>query len=87
MHHTDKYSQHSLIIWPVWLNDWTFLCKLSGCGFESRRSHLVYHIVRSIAWKKSAPKIQSSVKESASEVLKESFINRGFNEKFSDTEF
>ena len=20
MHHTDKYSQHSSIIWPVWLN-------------------------------------------------------------------
>ena len=20
MHRTDKYSQHSLIIWPVWLN-------------------------------------------------------------------
>ena len=20
LHHTDKYSQHSLIIWPIWLN-------------------------------------------------------------------
>ena len=22
MHHTDSYSQHSSIIWPVWLNEW-----------------------------------------------------------------
>ena len=29
MHRTDKYSQHSSIIWP-----------LSGCGFESRCCHL-----------------------------------------------
>ena len=36
MHCTDKYSQHSSIIWPVWLNDWVFVYELSGCGFESR---------------------------------------------------
>ena len=24
-HHTDKYSQHSSIIWPVWLNGWMFV--------------------------------------------------------------
>ena len=23
-HRTDKYSQHSSIIWPVWLNGWVF---------------------------------------------------------------
>ena len=34
MHHTDKYSQHSSVIWPVWLNDWVFDYELSGCGFE-----------------------------------------------------
>ena len=33
---TDKHSQHSSIIWPVWLNCWVRICKLSGCGFESR---------------------------------------------------
>ena len=33
MHRTDKYSQHGLIIWPVWLNVWVFVYKLSGCGF------------------------------------------------------
>ena len=40
MHRTDNYSQHSSIIWPVWLNDWVFVYKLSGCGFESHCSHL-----------------------------------------------
>ena len=34
IHHTDKYSQHS-IIWPVWLSGWFFVNKLSGCWFES----------------------------------------------------
>ena len=29
MHHVDKYSQHSSIIWPVWLNDWLFVYELS----------------------------------------------------------
>ena len=42
MHRTDKYSQHSSIIWPVWLNGWVFVYKLSGCGFESRCSHLIF---------------------------------------------
>ena len=31
MHHTDKYSQHSSIIWPIWLHDWVFVYELSGC--------------------------------------------------------
>ena len=35
MHRTDKYSQHSSIIWPVWPNGWVFVYELSGCGFES----------------------------------------------------
>ena len=35
MNHTDKYSQHIWIIWPVWLNSWVILYKLSGSGFES----------------------------------------------------
>ena len=29
MYYTDKYSQHSSIIWPVWLNDQMFVNKLS----------------------------------------------------------
>ena len=42
MYRTDKYSQHSSIIWPVWLNGWVFVYELSGCGFESRCSHLIF---------------------------------------------
>ena len=40
MYRIDNYSQHSLIIWPVWLNGWVFVYELSGCRFESRCSHL-----------------------------------------------
>ena len=40
MYHTDKYSQHSSIIWPVLLNGSVFIYKLSGCGFEFHCSHL-----------------------------------------------
>ena len=40
MHHTDKFSQNSSILQPVWLNDCVFVYKLSGCGFESCYSHL-----------------------------------------------
>ena len=39
-HRTDKYSQHSSIIWPIWLNGWVFVYELSGCTFESSCSHL-----------------------------------------------
>ena len=35
MHRTDKYSQHSSIIWSVWSNGWAFVYELIGCGFES----------------------------------------------------
>ena len=30
----DKYSQHNSIIWPVRLNGWVFIYKLTGCEFE-----------------------------------------------------
>ena len=40
MHRTDEYSQHSSIVWLVWLNGWVFVYKLSGCGFKSRCCHL-----------------------------------------------
>ena len=36
MHHTDKYSELSSIIWSVWPNGWVFVYELSGCGFASR---------------------------------------------------
>ena len=39
MHRTDKYSQHSSVIWQVWLNGWVFVYELSGCEFESSYSH------------------------------------------------
>ena len=35
MHHTEKYWQHSSIIWPVWLNGWVFVYELSGCVIVS----------------------------------------------------
>ena len=39
MHRKYKYSQHSSIIWPVWLDWLKVRLRLSGCGFESRCSH------------------------------------------------
>ena len=44
MHRTDKYSQHSSIIWPVWPNGWVFVYELSGCGFESNCSHWIINV-------------------------------------------
>ena len=32
MQHTDKFSQHSSVIWPVWLNDSLFVYKLVVVG-------------------------------------------------------
>ena len=40
MHHADKYSQLSSIIWAVWLKGWVFIYELSGFGFKSHCSHL-----------------------------------------------
>ena len=40
MHCTDKYLQHSSIIWPLWLNVWVFVYEIIGCGFKSCWSHL-----------------------------------------------
>ena len=34
MYHTDKYSKHSSIIWPV------FIYELSGCGFKPHCRHI-----------------------------------------------
>ena len=43
----NKYSQHSSIIWPVWLNGWVFVYELSGCGFKSNYSHwgITKHVI------------------------------------------
>ena len=59
--HTDKYSQRSSVIWPVWLNGWVFVHKLSGCGFECSCSHINYpgHAAIFIG---SSPKINQKVK-------------------------
>ena len=40
VHGTVKYSQHSYIIWPVWLTGGVF--ELRDCRFESHCSHLTY---------------------------------------------
>ena len=42
MYHTDKYSQHSSIIWSIWLNGWVSVYEPSGCGFKSHYSHLKF---------------------------------------------
>ena len=42
MHRTDKYSQLSSVIWSVLRNGWVFVYKLSGCGFQSSCSHLIF---------------------------------------------
>ena len=42
MHGTDKYSEHSWIIWPLWPNGWVFVYELSGYGFHSCFSHLTF---------------------------------------------
>ena len=47
MHCTDKYSENSSIIWPVWPNGWVFVYKLNGSGFESNCSHLTIHVLLS----------------------------------------
>ena len=42
MHRPYKHSEHNSIIWSVWPNGWAFIYKLSGCGLESRYSHLIF---------------------------------------------
>ena len=41
-HHTDKYSQHSPIIWLFWLNVWVFVSDISGYWLGPLCSHLTY---------------------------------------------
>ena len=40
MHDIDKYSQHKLAIWSVWVTGSVFVYNLNGCGFKSCFSHL-----------------------------------------------
>ena len=42
IHCTDKYSEHSSIIWPVWPYGSLFGYELSGSGFESSCSHFTF---------------------------------------------
>ena len=39
-HRTDKYSEHSSIIWPVYPNGWVFVYEVNGFVFKSSCSHL-----------------------------------------------
>ena len=39
MHRTDKYSEHSSIVWSVGPNGWVFIYELTGSVFESSCSH------------------------------------------------
>ena len=40
MHHIDKYSQRSWVIWPGWLNSSVFVYEVSGCEFQFRCCYL-----------------------------------------------
>ena len=51
MNRTDKYSQHTSLIWLAWLNGWVFVSELSGCGFESRCSDLLWSILSNAFWR------------------------------------
>ena len=42
IYRTDKYSEHTYIIWPVWRIGWVFVYELNGLLFESSRSHLIF---------------------------------------------
>ena len=42
MHRTNKYSQHSSIIWSVSLNVWVFLYEMCGWRFAFSCSHLYF---------------------------------------------
>ena len=35
----------STFLWSVWPNGWVFVYELSGCGFESRCSHLKFNLL------------------------------------------
>ena len=59
MHRTDKYSQHSSIIWPVWLNGWVLVYELNGCGFETRCSHLNFRF--RACFEQGVPWIQATI--------------------------
>ena len=61
IHLTDKYSQHSSIIWPVWLNGRVFSYELSGFGFESSCSRVSNHIIKTINFLHFFPKLRSSM--------------------------
>ena len=54
MHRTDKDSQHSSIIWTVYLNGWVFVYGLSDSGFESSCCHLNFrygaHFNKGVPW-------------------------------------
>ena len=47
MHHKDKYTQKSSIIWPVWLSGCVSVYQISGCGFEFSCSHLNFRFCAS----------------------------------------
>ena len=53
LHLTDKYSWHGSIIWPIWLNGWVFVYKVSGCKNKSHCCHL--NFTNRVCFKQGAP--------------------------------
>ena len=86
----DKYSHHSSIIWPAWLNGWVFVCELSGCGFESRCIHLTYRyracLEQGVPWHSSKYRvwIHSETRTWHDKNIKSHIFGKVF---FCDTEF
>ena len=56
---TDKYSEHSSIIWPVWSNCWVFVYELSGSGLESSSSHFSFRF--RACFEQGVPYIQTTI--------------------------
>ena len=59
MHRTNKYSQHSSIIWAILPNGWVFLYKVSGCGFKSHCSRL--NIINTACFEHGVLDVQASI--------------------------
>ena len=55
MYHTDTFSQHCSVIWPIWINGRVFVYEVGGCEFQSRCSHLINDISEEV--KLISPKV------------------------------
>ena len=59
MHCTDKYPEHSWIIWSVWPIGWAFLYELRGSG--SNRAGVTKTLDFAPAFRKNFPDMQATL--------------------------